>query len=172
MKKWCNPYGKDFALLVLRIGLGVIFMWHGIDKLQHMPGVIGFFGQLGFSPFMAWLVAWIETIGGAFILLGLFVPLASLSLAIIMVTAIFAAKFKMIPEKGFTLVEIDIALLCMSVALLMSGAGRFSLGRACFCCRKGKCKADGTCPCHALCGNACKSNNSCNTCGTDIKKEN
>ena len=32
-------------------------------------------------------------------------------------------------------------------------------------CKKGKCKNDGTCPCHAMCGNSCKTDASCDTCG-------
>ena len=69
---------KQWAALPLRLGLGLIFIYHGAQKLfgwyggPGLDGVTGFFGNLGFAPasVWAWLVALVEFFGGVIIVTG------------------------------------------------------------------------------------------------------
>ena len=64
----------DLALLLLRIGVGVVFIVAGWGKLTGIEGVQGFFGDLGIplAGMMAWVVAIVEFVGGLMVLTGLY----------------------------------------------------------------------------------------------------
>lgn len=137
-----NPPNAKLGQLVLRITLGSIFLIHGIQKLSNMEGTIGFFGMLGFSAFWAWVVALVETIGGAAVILGIGTRVAASLLAIIMLVVIIHVK-----KGDFKKEELDIVLLGLSLGVGLIGCGSWS---ACHMCHKGNCKtcaSDGTCEC-------------------------
>ena len=83
-----NKY-SDLALLLLRIGVGIIFIVAGWGKLTGIEGTIGFFDGLGIPMpgIMAWIVAIVEFFGGIMVLLGAYAKIPYLLLAIIMVGA-------------------------------------------------------------------------------------
>lgn len=123
--KLYNPANEKLGLFVLRLTLGSIFLVHGISKLSNMEGTIGFFGMVGFSAISAWVVALVETIGGAFVILGLWTRIASSLLAITMIVVIFSVK----SGKGFGASELEIALLGLSLGIGLIGCGRWSMCR-------------------------------------------
>ncbi len=129
----CN---KNTGLLIMRLGLGAIFLVHGILKLQNMEGTIGFFNQIGLSPMLAWVVAIIEVVGGALMILGLFTPVVGLLLAVVMLVAFIKVKLPIGGMQTFLTGEIDLALFVLSVGLACTGAGKYSLATLCRC---GKC---------------------------------
>ncbi len=133
-KKYCSCKCADLGLIFLRIAVGVPFLVHGIMKLQNIDGTAGFFSSMGFPAFFAWLVALIETIGGAFILLGLFTQVSATLLAIIMLVAIVKAK----ASKWYLGAELEFILLFASLALASVGPGRFAV-------RSYKCMCGGGC---------------------------
>lgn len=139
MKITCHK-NKSLGLLVLRVFVGVIFIIHGVQKLQNMEGTIGFFSQIGLNAFWAWVAALVETLGGIALVLGLFVQYAGVLLAIIMVVAITMVKYRF---GGATLLgkyaaaEIDLSLLGSCIALAFTGAGKYSLSRMCKCHKDG-----------------------------------
>jgi len=126
------------AALALRIPVGIIFAAHGAQKLFGWFGGYGldgtgqFFGSIGLNPgyLMALLAGLAQFLGGLALVLGLAVRPAAAALAFAMLVAIFAVHF----SKGFFMssggYEYALALFTASVALLFSGAGRFSLDRA------------------------------------------
>lgn len=133
MGKCC---GKDLGILFIRLSLAVVFLVHGIGKLTDMEGTIAFFGSLGLGVFFAWLVAIVETVGGAFMLLGLWTCLAGSALAVTMVMAIILVKSKM----GFPAIEIDIAMLAAALAVVVMGSGKYGLNKCCkMCMNKSSC---------------------------------
>lgn len=85
---------KNTGVLLVRIGLGVMFIMHGYPKLLGGPklweGVGGAMGEVGitFLP-LVWglLAALAETLGGLFFLIGLFFRPAALILAFTMLIA-------------------------------------------------------------------------------------
>ena len=126
---------KDFALFITRIVVGVIFLLHGIQKLQGgVDGVAGFLGNLGLPApvFFAWVLTLVETLGGLALILGLFTEIAAILLGIVMVVAIWKVKSAVgiIAPAGATPatgMELDLALLAGLASLLLQGAGRCSL---------------------------------------------
>ena len=120
----------DTALAVLRVVLGVTFILHGGQKLfvYGFDGVTGAFGQMGipapgfFGPF----VGLVEFFGGIAITLGLLTRLAALGVGSTMVVAILTVHLK----QGFFNpggVEFPLALLASAMALVIAGAGAYSL---------------------------------------------
>lgn len=138
----CKGMCLDMGLLFVRLGVGAVFLAHGIQKLQGIEGVIGFFGKIGLPAFLAWAVALIETIAGAAMILGVFTGFAGLSLAIIMVGAIFTAK-KAAPFMGGW--EFDFTLLMSALGVALLGPGKYAV--SCFFakCKKGDDKKDSCC---------------------------
>ncbi len=120
-KNWKSP---DLALLLLRIALGVIFIAHGWDKIQNMQATIGFFATLGFGSFVAYLVAYVEFLGGLAVLLGVAMRQATLALAIVMVFAIYLVKAYKGLLGGY---EIDLMLLATALALAILGPGKWRI---------------------------------------------
>ena len=120
----------DTALAVLRIVLGITFILHGGQKLFvfGFAGVSGAFAQMGIPApgLLGPFVAFVEFFGGIAILLGLLTRLAALGVGATMVVAILTVHLK----NGFfapTGVELPLALLASAIALVIAGAGRFSL---------------------------------------------
>ncbi|MCX5695960.1 MAG: DoxX family protein, partial [Candidatus Omnitrophica bacterium] len=125
----------DWAILVLRVGLGVMFAAHGLQKTIGLfggPGVKGFsemLSGLGFSNSVIWayIAAYTELIGGICVVTGLFTRGAALLLLILIVVAaikVHIAKGFFLSNGGFEYVFI-IASIC--VALILLGPGKFSL---------------------------------------------
>lgn len=119
-----SSIGINFGLLFIRIAVGAVFIVHGVQKLQGMEGTIGFFGDLGISPFVAQLVAYAEVIGGGLVLLGLFTAIGAFILSVVMLGAIYYVKAAMGFSGGY---EFDLTLLMSNLALMAAGAGKFSL---------------------------------------------
>jgi putative oxidoreductase len=120
----------DTALAVLRVVLGITFILHGGQKLFvfGFAGVSGAFAQMGIPApgLLGPFVALVEFFGGIAILLGLLTRLAALGIGATMVVAILTVHLK----NGFfapTGVELPLALLASAIALIITGAGDFSL---------------------------------------------
>jgi len=120
--------------LVLRVPVGIIFMAHGSQKLFGWFGGYGLEGtghwmaSVGLAPgvVMALLAGSAEFFGGLALILGLLVRPAAAALGFAMLVAIFAVHIGnglFVTNNGF---EYALALLAVSVALLVSGAGRGS----------------------------------------------
>lgn len=114
----------DLAILFLRIGVGVIFVVAGWGKLTGIEGTQEFFGGLGIpaAGLMAWVVALVEFVGGLMVLLGLYLRVPAILLAIVMVVAIFTVKL----DQGFSAMRIDLTLMLMSLSLAILGSGKLS----------------------------------------------
>ncbi|MFA5411411.1 MAG: DoxX family protein [Candidatus Omnitrophota bacterium] len=123
------------AVLILRLGLGIMFIAHGLQKVAGMfggPGIKGFsemLSGLGFAPALFWacLAGYTELIAGTFLILGIFVRSASALLLILMVVAaikVHLAKGFFLSGGGFEYVFI---IACVCLALILLGGGKFSI---------------------------------------------
>ncbi len=131
--------GQDLGLLLLRLGLGTVMFVHGAQKLlgwfggPGIPGFVGWVASLGFPAPLAWLAMLVEFLGGLGVIFGCFARLAALGFAIEMLVAIFRVHWPV----GFFMNwgsvagrgegwEYSFALLATSLALFLTGPGRFA----------------------------------------------
>lgn len=124
-----------FAPTALRVAVGLVFMMHGLLKLQNPAGFIGFVGSLGFPvpAFFGWLVILLEAIGGLLLIVGAATrPTALLLAGQMLITAFYvkAARGGALitpagqPGVGY---ELDLVLLGACLALTALGAGQLSV---------------------------------------------
>jgi putative oxidoreductase len=114
----------DFALLGLRIGLGVLFILAGWAKVSHVAGIVGLWQKLHlplphvFGP----IHAVVEFGGGILVIAGLYTRLIGFLLAVIMLGALFLVKIH-----TPTFIQQEWLAFWISLALFVVGAGSLSL---------------------------------------------
>jgi putative oxidoreductase len=125
----------DAALLVLRLGIGLIFAVHGAQKILGWWGGSGFAGweavmeRMGFRParLFAAISAAAELVGGLAIAVGFLTPIAATALVGQSLVIIFAAHW----SRGFfnrdNGYEFPLSLVSGIVAVLLLGAGAVSV---------------------------------------------
>ena len=81
----------EYAALILRVGLGAMFVAHGLLKLTvfTLPGTAAFFEQVGFPGWTAYIVTFAEIGGGLLLLAGIKVRAVSIALIPILLGATF-----------------------------------------------------------------------------------
>lgn len=126
---------KSWASLVLRLGVGPIFMAHGAQKAWGAfggPGIKGFsemLGGLGFPlpEFWAYLAAYVELLGGLCLIVGFLTTVSCLPLLVL----ISVATIKVHLTNGFFLsnggYEYNLVIASALVALVLLGPGDFSI---------------------------------------------
>ena len=121
------------AILLLRLGLGAIFIAHALAKLLlfTLPGTAAFFEGVGIPGFWAVPVFAIELLGGLLLVVGFFSRWAALSLTPVMAaaTAVHFPNGWMFtnPDGGWEFTAF-LTLVCVAYFLLGSD-GRFALSR-------------------------------------------
>jgi putative oxidoreductase len=136
---------RDWAALPLRLIVGYGFMAHGYSKLAHGPAhFAAILHALGVPVpgLMAWVTILTEVVGGAAVLTGAFIPLVSIPMAAVLLTAMFTTQL----QYGFLAIklqgvgaagaqfgppgyEVDLLYLACLAALAMGGSGPFAIGR-------------------------------------------
>ena len=126
----CTERYKDYAVLSLRVVLGIIFIYHGYQKLfGGLAGTGQFFASLGIplASFFAVIVALVEFFGGIALLIGFLTRWASVLLGISMLVAFFLVHLK----NGFLVsnggVEFVLALIAGLATLKILGAQKLSV---------------------------------------------
>ncbi len=116
----------DGAILLLRVWLGAMMMYHGFPKVfTNSAGFVAYLEKLGMPmpSVMAALAAGAEFFGGLLILIGFLTRPAAMLVLITMLVAGFIAH----SADGFTKQELPLTYAMLSVALFLSGSGAFSL---------------------------------------------
>jgi putative oxidoreductase len=118
---------RPLGLLVLRLALALIFIYHGWPKLFTDPHHYAqMFAQMGFASPTSYAIGALEVVGGVLLVVGLFTRPIALLLAIEMGVAIWKVHL----AKGYLAVDqYQFPLIVGSAALLLatSGAGIISL---------------------------------------------
>ena len=140
-----RPSVAVWAPIPLRLIVGYGFMEHGFAKLSRGPEVFAaILHAIGVPAphFMAWLTILTELIGGLAVLLGAFIPLASLPMAAVLVVAMLSVHL----PYGFSSIkvlsvtsgraqfgppgyEVDLLYIACLVALVISGSGPMAIDR-------------------------------------------
>lgn len=129
--------------VALRVGLAVVMFPHGAQKLLGWFGGYGFSASMGYftetmhiPAFLALLAIVTEFLGPIALVLGLFTRLAALATGIDMLVAVvlvhasngfFMNWFGNQAGEGY---EYHLLVIAMAIALLVGGAGRWSVDRA------------------------------------------
>ena len=124
----------DVGLLVLRVGIGIVFILHGYPKIAGGPEVWGAIGgamtNLGidFAPvFWGFMAALAEFGGGILLIFGLFTRIASILLTITMIVATVKLHADGV---NFSTLAHPLKMAVVFLALTFSGPGRLSLRQA------------------------------------------
>ena len=132
----------------LRLMVGYGFMEHGYAKLARGPeSFITILHAIGTPApaLLAWATICVELLGGFAVLLGAFIPLVSIPMAIVLLVAIFTVHF----PNGFSSIkllsvdaagahfgqpgsETDLLYLAALAALVIGGSGPLALDRLLF----------------------------------------
>ena len=128
-----TPRQLSVGIAIVRVVTGVIMLAHGAQKLFQfgIAGVTQGFTEMGvpMPTIVAPLVAVLEFAGGIALILGVLTRFVSFALAIDMIAALFIAHF----AAGFFLpngYEFVLILLATTTALVVAGAGAFSVDQA------------------------------------------
>lgn len=120
----------DYAALILRIGLGTMFIAHGLLKVMvfTLPGTVGFFEQVGFPGWTAYVVTYAEIGGGLLLLAGIGVRTVSLALISVLAGALvvhfgYGWVFSN-PNGGW---EYPAFLIVASIVQALLGPGKFAV---------------------------------------------
>jgi putative oxidoreductase len=122
---------RDTGLLILRIGFGGMYLWHGWPKLSGGPerwtklgGAMGNFGIDFFPAFWGFLAACAEFFGGLCLIFGVFFGWAGLLMAATMLVAATSHFSRGEGLRGAAhAVENGIVL----ISLVFIGPGKYSL---------------------------------------------
>ena len=129
----------DWALLILRLVLGAVFIMHGSQKLfgafggQGLQGTIAGFEKGGIPAPLAYLVPFTEFLGGLGLLFGLLARLSALGITIIMLVAILKVHL----PNGFFMnwsghqrgegFEYHLLAIAIALAIMLIGPGRLAI---------------------------------------------
>ena len=134
---------KRWPLLPLRLIVGFGFIEHGLAKLAKGPDAFANILQAMGVPgahFMAWSTILVEILGGLAVILGVFVALASLPMAAVLLVAMFTVHlpygFSSIKLEAVTAAgaqfgppgyEVDLLYLACLAALVLGGPGPLAI---------------------------------------------
>lgn len=120
---------QNIGLLILRLGIGTLFLFHGFPKISGGPekwlGIGSAMGLLGikmFPTFWGFMAAFSEFFGAIFVMVGIFFIPASALLAF---TMFVAALFYLAKGDGLSGASHALAMLIVFVSLIFTGPGKY-----------------------------------------------
>lgn len=123
---------RDIGLLILRIGIGFMFIQHGYPKM--MGGTVGWtdlgsvmrMWGIDFMPaFWGFLAACSEFIGGIFLITGVLFRTSCFMLFCTMTVAVFMHFSK---QDGFNVASHAVEAAIVFLSLILIGPGKFVIG--------------------------------------------
>ena len=120
-----------YAALLLRVGLGVMFIAHGLLKMVvvTLPVMAQYFQSLGLPGWFAYLLSFAELGGGALLIVGLYARWVALALTPILVGATVLVHWSngwLFANQGGGW-EYPVFLIVASAALALLGDGAYAL---------------------------------------------
>lgn len=124
------PYNLDLALLVLRVALAAVLLYHGVPKLVNFGATVAAFQSMEapVPTLSAGFAVIAEVVGGLLFLFGVAVDVAGILVIIDMLGAILLVHL----PNGFDFSkggwEHPFTVLCMALAVALGGAGGYAVG--------------------------------------------
>ncbi len=118
-------------LTIVRIALGFILFWKGINFIRDTSLLQSMISHTGVGMFdknsswLAFIITYINILGGLFILVGLFTRTSSIIQIPILIGAVFLVNMKQAGNSGFELV-LSIIVLVLLVIFAYKGSGALS----------------------------------------------
>ena len=118
---------NDLGLLLLRIAIAVVFLYHGLPKLTKSKMMAS---MVGMPAGMIFMLGLFETLASLGIALGVYTQLSALVLGVVMVGAIgmkimkWGVPFAATDKTGW---EFDFILLFASIAILLGSGGSIGI---------------------------------------------
>lgn len=134
---------NDIAIMVVRIGLGIVFFPHGMQKLFGWFGGPGFSGTMGMftnnlhiPAFFAFLAIMAEGLGSLGLITGFLTRVAAFGIGVNMAVAVYMLHW----QNGFFMnwfgnqkgegFEYHLLVIAMAIALIIRGGGALSTDKA------------------------------------------
>ena len=118
---------EDVGKLLLRVGLGGVFLWFGIDKFVHPEIWVNYipewFPMIVSEGLFINLLGIVESLIGFFVLVGFYSQFAAGFAALMLIPIIFSLGYNEIMVR-------DVGLFFMAVGIVFLGSGRYSLLKA------------------------------------------
>lgn len=124
---------RPLALLLLRLGLAVVYIYHGYPKLfGHTHETMQFFTHYRLPAYLVYVSGVLELFGGSLLAAGLFTRITALLLAGEMAVALWRVHGLFL--KPFAVDNYELPLVCAIAAFALAtfGAGFISLDAAVF----------------------------------------
>ncbi|MGB0034442.1 MAG: DoxX family protein [Candidatus Acidiferrales bacterium] len=124
---------RPLALLLLRLGLGIVLVYHGYPKLfTKTQAAIQGFEHMGFPPYFAYIAGVVEFFGGLMLIFGLFTRIAGLLIAGEMAVAIWRVYLPQGDILQIKNYEFPLVMAVSAFTLACIGAGVISMDQAIF----------------------------------------
>ncbi|WP_424767883.1 DoxX family protein [Paenibacillus sp. sgz302251] len=118
--------------IIMRVVLGIIFVFHAVDKFQMgLSNVEGWFSSIGIPGFLAYIVTFVELIGGIMLIVGLFTRYVSVLLIAILIGAIVTVKLSvgLLGNGQMAGYELDLGFILVLLYLVVADQTRISVDR-------------------------------------------
>lgn len=122
---------KDLGVLILRITIGGLMLFHGVTKLIHgHHAVKGMLISKGLPAFLWLMVPLTEVLAPVLLIFGLFTRFSAFGIALMMLASLFVAfgwsAFSIGIHGGLT-AELNLLFLGAACTLVFTGAGKYSI---------------------------------------------
>lgn len=114
---------ESIVYLIIRITIGVIFVYHGLKKMFDLENWNKFIVSKDLPIFMGPISALFETVIGFALIAGLLTRLSALGLIIFMIIAILLAH----ANDKISNITYQISIILLGLTVALTGAGKFSL---------------------------------------------
>lgn len=132
---WMSKSTGPGATILIRLVVAIVFLSAGVQKFlypqSHSVGMMQSAG-ISYPRVVGPVVATVEVVCAALVLLGLWTRAAALPLVIVIATAIITTKYELFFDStGFwnaiEMSSLDLSMLAMTLFLLIHGAGPWSV---------------------------------------------
>jgi putative oxidoreductase len=125
-----RPYGRDSVLLLLRIWLGLMMVYHGSDKAFRSYELfalhISTFG-IPLAKFISAFVIGTQFVGGFCVFFGLTTRVALVPVMIVVFSAVIESMFYLSYDPFSRKGELSLTYTVIALAIFIAGPGRYSI---------------------------------------------